>query len=216
MPGSSTASTSRRWPRAASGRRAVPPSSSATWSARCPASARSTCARRPGARRRCSRARSSRSRSTRRGPHSSRRRPAGWERPAFGSSSPTAAIFPRSSRASTGRSWTRRARVSGCSPRAPISAGGPSPSRSSSSSFSGRRSPACGPAGRSSTPTCTIDREECEDVVDAVVADGGVEIDASLGESWPAFRHRSRPAFLQTLPHVHGTSGFFVARLSRL
>ena len=32
-------------------------------------------------------------------------------------------------------------------------------------------------------------------------------------EEWPEFRHRSRPEFLQTLPHVHGTSGFFVARL---
>ena len=32
-------------------------------------------------------------------------------------------------------------------------------------------------------------------------------------EDWPEFRHRSRPEFLQTLPHVHGTSGFFIARL---
>ncbi len=72
------------------------------------------------------------------------------------------------------------------------------------------------PGGTVVYSTCTIGREECEDVVDAVVADGGVEIDASLGENWPAFRHRSRPAFLQTLPHVHGTSGFFVAGLIRL
>ena len=34
-----------------------------------------------------------------------------------------------------------------------------------------------------------------------------------LGDDWPMFRHRTRPEFLQTLPHVHGTSGFFVARL---
>ena len=36
-----------------------------------------------------------------------------------------------------------------------------------------------------------------------------------LGEEWPAFAHPSRPEFLLTLPHVHGTSGFFVARLAR-
>jgi 16S rRNA C967 or C1407 C5-methylase (RsmB/RsmF family) len=41
-------------------------------------------------------------------------------------------------------------------------------------------------------------------------------VDTSLGEEWPSFRHRSRPELLQTLPHVHGTSGFFVARLTRL
>lgn len=72
------------------------------------------------------------------------------------------------------------------------------------------------PGGTVVYSTCTIGREECEDVVDAVVADGEVEVDASLGEDWPAFRHRTRPAFLQTLPHVHGTSGFFVARLTRI
>ena len=32
-------------------------------------------------------------------------------------------------------------------------------------------------------------------------------------DEWPQFRDRKRPAFLQTLPHVHGTSGFFIARL---
>jgi 16S rRNA C967 or C1407 C5-methylase (RsmB/RsmF family) len=34
-----------------------------------------------------------------------------------------------------------------------------------------------------------------------------------LGAEWPQFAHQRRPEFLQTLPHVHGTSGFFVARL---
>ena len=61
--------------------------------------------------------------------------------------------------------------------------------------------------------TCTINAAECEDVVDAVVSEGVAELDATLGEEWPAFRHRARPELLQTLPHVHGTSGFFVARL---
>ena len=33
-------------------------------------------------------------------------------------------------------------------------------------------------------------------------------------EEWPRFGHPRRPEFLQTLPHVHGTAGFFVARLT--
>jgi 16S rRNA (cytosine967-C5)-methyltransferase len=56
---------------------------------------------------------------------------------------------------------------------------------------------------------CTVNADEGEAVVDA----SGLEIDASLGDEWPRFRHRARPEFLQTLPHVHGTAGFFVARL---
>ena len=63
---------------------------------------------------------------------------------------------------------------------------------------------------------CTIDAAESEDVVDAVVGNGAVRVDASLGEEWPQYRHRRRPEFLQTLPHLHGTSGFFVARLTVL
>jgi 16S rRNA (cytosine967-C5)-methyltransferase len=56
---------------------------------------------------------------------------------------------------------------------------------------------------------CTINAQESEDVVDA----SGLEVDPTLGEKWPRFRHPRRPEFLQTLPHVHGTAGFFVARL---
>jgi 16S rRNA (cytosine967-C5)-methyltransferase len=56
---------------------------------------------------------------------------------------------------------------------------------------------------------CTINADEAEAVVDA----SGLEVDPTLGHEWPAFRHPSRPEFLQTLPHVHGTAGFFVARL---
>ncbi len=69
------------------------------------------------------------------------------------------------------------------------------------------------PGGSVVYSTCTINAEECEEIVDAVVADGIAAIDRSLGDEWPAFRARSRHEFLQTLPHVHGTSGFFVARL---
>ena len=56
---------------------------------------------------------------------------------------------------------------------------------------------------------CTIYRAENEEVVDA----SGLERDPSLGEEWPQFRHPRRPEFLLTLPHVHRTSGFFIARL---
>jgi len=69
------------------------------------------------------------------------------------------------------------------------------------------------PGGSVTYSVCTINRDEAEAVVDAAVEAAGLEVDASLGEAWPAFRHRFVPAYLQTLPHVHGTSGFFVARL---
>jgi 16S rRNA (cytosine967-C5)-methyltransferase len=65
------------------------------------------------------------------------------------------------------------------------------------------------PGGRLVYSVCTINADEAEHVVDA----SGLEADASLAEEWPAFRHARRPEFLQTLPHVHGTSGFFMARL---
>jgi len=55
---------------------------------------------------------------------------------------------------------------------------------------------------------CTINAAENEDVVDAT---GLTALD--LGAEWPGFRHPRRPEFLLTLPHVHGTSGFFIARL---
>jgi 16S rRNA (cytosine967-C5)-methyltransferase len=56
---------------------------------------------------------------------------------------------------------------------------------------------------------CTINADESEAVVDA----SGLEIDPTLADEWPRFRHPRRSGFLQTLPHVHGTAGFFVARL---
>jgi 16S rRNA (cytosine967-C5)-methyltransferase len=54
---------------------------------------------------------------------------------------------------------------------------------------------------------CTINADEAEAVVDA----SGLAVDPI--EEWAQFRHPTRPEFLQTLPHVHRTSGFFVARL---
>ncbi len=56
---------------------------------------------------------------------------------------------------------------------------------------------------------CTVNRDEAEAVVDA----SGLAVDESLAEAWPQFRHPARPEFLQTLPHIHNTSGFFIARV---
>lgn len=65
------------------------------------------------------------------------------------------------------------------------------------------------PGGAIVYSVCTINADESEAVVDT----SGLEVDATLAEEWPQFRHVRRPEFLQTLPHVHGTAGFFVARL---
>ena len=65
------------------------------------------------------------------------------------------------------------------------------------------------PGGTILYAVCTINADENEAVVDA----SGLEVDASLPDGWPAFRHPRRPEFLLTLPHRHRTSGFFVARL---
>jgi len=67
------------------------------------------------------------------------------------------------------------------------------------------------PGGTVVYSVCTINADESEAVVDA----SGLEVDPSLSDEWPQFRHLRRPEFLQTFPHVHGTAGFFVARLRR-
>jgi 16S rRNA (cytosine967-C5)-methyltransferase len=65
------------------------------------------------------------------------------------------------------------------------------------------------PGGTIVYSVCTINADESEAVVDA----SGLETDRTLAEEWPQFRHPHRAEFLQTLPHVHGTAGFFVARV---
>jgi 16S rRNA (cytosine967-C5)-methyltransferase len=65
------------------------------------------------------------------------------------------------------------------------------------------------PGGTIVYSVCTINADENEAVVEA----SGLEVDASLGDEWPRFAHPRRPEFLLTLPHVHGTSGFFIGRL---
>jgi 16S rRNA (cytosine967-C5)-methyltransferase len=64
------------------------------------------------------------------------------------------------------------------------------------------------PGGTVVYSACTINADENEAIVDA----SGLEA-LPLGEEWPQFAHPRRPEFLLTLPHVHGTSGFFISRL---
>jgi 16S rRNA (cytosine967-C5)-methyltransferase len=64
------------------------------------------------------------------------------------------------------------------------------------------------PGGTVTYAVCTIHAAENEDVVGEL----GLPLD-DLGGAWPEYRHPRRPECLLTLPHVHGTSGFFVARL---
>ena len=63
------------------------------------------------------------------------------------------------------------------------------------------------PGGTVVYSVCTVNADESEAIVDA----SGLEVEPI--EGWAQFRHERRPEFLQTLPHVHGTSGFFIARL---
>ena len=65
------------------------------------------------------------------------------------------------------------------------------------------------PGGAIVYSVCTMNADENEAIVDA----SGLAVD-DLGAEWPAFRHPKRPEFLLTLPHVHRTSGFFIARLT--
>jgi 16S rRNA (cytosine967-C5)-methyltransferase len=65
------------------------------------------------------------------------------------------------------------------------------------------------PGGTIVYSVCTINSEENEAIVDA----SGLRVQP-LGDEWPRFRHPRRPEFLLTFPHVQGTSGFFIARLT--
>ena len=64
------------------------------------------------------------------------------------------------------------------------------------------------PGGTIVYSVCTLNTEENEAIVDA----SGLQVEP-LGEEWPPFAHPRRPEFLLTQPHVHGTAGFFIARL---
>jgi 16S rRNA (cytosine967-C5)-methyltransferase len=64
------------------------------------------------------------------------------------------------------------------------------------------------PGGTIVYSVCTINADENEAVVDAL----GLT-PQPLGQEWPQFAHPRRPEFLLTRPDLHGTSGFFIARL---
>ena len=66
------------------------------------------------------------------------------------------------------------------------------------------------PGGTIVYSVCTMNADENEAVVEA----SGLTV-LPLGAEWPQFAHPRRPEFLLTLPHEHGTSGFFIARLTQ-
>jgi len=66
------------------------------------------------------------------------------------------------------------------------------------------------PGGRVVYSTCTLIAPENEDVVRA----SGATLD-DLGAAYPELAHPRLPGALLTLPHRHGTDGFFIARLRR-
>ncbi|MGD9696902.1 MAG: transcription antitermination factor NusB [Thermoleophilia bacterium] len=66
------------------------------------------------------------------------------------------------------------------------------------------------PGGRVVYSTCTLIAEENEEVVAA--ADAPLD---DLSALQPAYAHPRLPRALLTLPHRHGTDGFFIARLRR-
>jgi 16S rRNA (cytosine967-C5)-methyltransferase len=66
------------------------------------------------------------------------------------------------------------------------------------------------PGGTVTYSVCTMHRPENEEVVEAA----GARLE-DLGSEFPDFRHPRNPRFLLTLPHIHGTAGFFVARMRK-
>jgi 16S rRNA (cytosine967-C5)-methyltransferase len=64
------------------------------------------------------------------------------------------------------------------------------------------------PGGTVTYSVCTVSRSENEAIVEAA---GGLPDD--LGAEFPAYRHPRCARALLTLPHLHRTSGFFIARL---
>jgi 16S rRNA (cytosine967-C5)-methyltransferase len=66
------------------------------------------------------------------------------------------------------------------------------------------------PGGRVVYSTCTLLSAENEEVV----RDAGLPLD-DLSGAFPEMAHPRLPGALLTLPHRHGTDGFFVARLRR-
>ena len=113
-----------------------------------------------------------------------------------------------SSTASTGRSSTRRAPASASSAQRPDLRWRATPLPELQLALLRAAAERVKPGGTIVYSVCTINADENEAVVDA----SGLEV-VPLGDEWPQFAHPRRPEFLLTLPHVHGTSGFFIGRL---
>ena len=113
-----------------------------------------------------------------------------------------------SSTASTARSSTRRARGSACSRARPDLRWRARPLPDLQLALLREAAERTNPGGTIVYSVCTINADENEAVVDA----SGLDVEP-LGEEWPQFAHPKRPEFLLTRPDQHGTSGFFIARL---
>ena len=122
-------------------------------------------------------------------------------------STPTRSSFPKPRRVRS-RSWTPPCSGLGVSTRGLTCAGGRGRSPTSSSICCASLPSASAREGRSRTRSArstgprtkrSSTRSGCRS--------------RTWGRAGPEYRHGDRPEFLLTLPHVHGTSGFFVARL---
>jgi 16S rRNA (cytosine967-C5)-methyltransferase len=71
------------------------------------------------------------------------------------------------------------------------------------------------PGGRLVFSTCTIDPVENEEQIGSFLQRHADFAQVDLAGSYAAFSRDEGSAFLQTLPHRHGTDGFFVAAVQR-
>lgn len=74
---------------------------------------------------------------------------------------------------------------------------------------------AVGAGGRLVYSTCTISALENERLIETFLRGHPDFAAEDLGTALPGYRHPHAPAHLLTLPHRHGTAGFFIAALRR-
>jgi 16S rRNA (cytosine967-C5)-methyltransferase len=70
------------------------------------------------------------------------------------------------------------------------------------------------PGGALTYAVCTVTHAETLGVVEPLLLSGGWEAD-DLGAAWPGMAHSGAGGSLLVLPPLHGSSGFFIARLRR-